>query len=97
MRKIVILLICIVIVLGLAVSAGAATTVTGATVNASVNSDGSCLITAEMKLHLERAVEDLSFPIPASARGVTLNGSGVMTSRSGDTQLVKLDRLVGGV
>ena len=97
MRKIVILLICIVIVLGLAVSTGAATTVTGATVNASVNSDGSCLITAEMKLHLERAVEDLSFPIPASARGVTLNGSGVMTSRSGDTQLVKLDRLVGGV
>ncbi len=97
MRRFMILCLCICTVLGLAVSAGAATTVSDASITASVTSDGSCQITADLLLHLDRAVEELSFPIPASARGVTLNGSPAWTSRSGDSQLIKLDRLVGSV
>lgn len=97
MRRIILIILCICAVLGLAVSAGAATTVSDASISAAVTSDGNCQITMDLLLHLDRAVDELSFPIPASARGVTLNGNTAWTSRSGDSQLVKLDRLVGSV
>lgn len=97
MRRFLLILICICAIFGLAVSTQAATTVSTASISAAVTSDGSCQITADIQLQLDRAVEELSFPIPASARGVTLNGSTAWTSRSGDSQLIKLDRLVGSM
>lgn len=91
------ILVCIGVVLGLAVSAGAVTAVSSATVSVAVTSDGSCQVTADLLLHLDSVVGELSFPIPASARGVTLNGNSAWTSRSGDAQLIQLDRVVGSV
>ena len=83
--------------MALAVSAAAATTISKGTISAAVTSDGNCQITADLLLHLDKAVDELSFPVPANARGVTLNGQSAWTSPSGDAQLIKLDRLVGSM
>ena len=83
MRRFLVILLCICAVLGMAVSAHAA--------------DGNCLVNADLNLHLDKAVEELSFPVPGNARGVTLNGQTAWTSHSGDSQLIKLDRLVGSM
>ena len=97
MRRVILVLLCAVVLCSFVVSAGAATTITGATISAAVTSDGSCQITVDVVLRLEKVLGELTFPIPANARSVTVNGSSAWTSRSGDSQLVKLDRLVGSV
>ena len=97
MRRFLVILLCICAVLGMAVSAHAATTVSKAVITVSVTADGSCLVNADLNLHLDKAVEELSFPVPGNARGVTLNGQTAWTSHSGDSQLIKLDRLVGSM
>jgi len=97
LRRIWSILMLMAVILSLAVSATAATTISKGTISAAVTSDGSCQITADLLLHLDKAVEELSFPVPANARGVTLNGQSAWTTRSGDSQLIKLDRLVGSM
>ena len=97
MGRFLVILLCICVILGMAVSADAATTVSKAIITVSVTADGNCLVNTDLNLHLDKAVEELAFPIPANARGVTLNGSTAWTSRSGDSQLIKLDRLVGSM
>ena len=97
MRRFLVILLCICAVLGMSLSAHAATTVSKAVITVSVTADGNCLVNADLNLHLDKAVEELSFPVPGNARGVTLNGQTAWTSHSGDSQLIKLDRLVGSM
>ena len=80
-----------------------ATTVCAATGASSVKSfatvaaDGSCQVTMTVTLHLEQPVEKLRFPVPAEATGITLNGSRVSVSKSGDAKRVDLGKLVKNV
>lgn len=61
-----------------------------------VNIDGDCMVTVQMTLHLESAEESLYYPLPGNATGITVNGSTVNPSRSGDYALVNLSRLTSG-
>ena len=74
-------------------AASGATAVDG---HATVSSDGKCQISITASLHLEKAVSDLTFPIPQEARDVVLNGSRVRPKLSGDLRLVDLSGVVGG-
>lgn len=62
-----------------------------------VSSDGTCQITLSVTLQIDQAQDQLKFPIPAGATGVTLNGSRARTQKSGDVLLVDLSRLFKGV
>ncbi len=95
-RTIAFLLSLILIVL-LACPAFAANTVTGTTLSAAVTPDGTCQVTVDLQLHLETPSNNLTYPLPRSARGVTLNGNAARTSRSGEFLLVKLGGVDGVV
>lgn len=96
MRKAGILLLTLLLVLALPVTGFAATAASKASLSAAVSSNGSCQVTLDLQLHLDSAPEDLDFPLPRNARGVTLNGSNARTRRSGDVLNVDLSNLLGG-
>ena len=74
----------------------AASTATRLDYTGTVNIDGDCMVTVQMTLHLESAEENLYYPLPGSATGITVNGSSPSTTRSGDNILVNLSRLTSG-
>lgn len=85
----VLLLLC-----ALAVPVSAATEASSASCAATVYSDGSCQISMTVTLHLDQGLNDLNFPIPAEATGVTLNGGRVNTSQEGSVRQISLEKLV---
>lgn len=97
MRKLTSLGLCCLLIAYLAVGVCAATGVSGQESFATVSADGSCQVTTTVTFHLESPMEKLRFPIPKEATGVTLNGSRVSASRSGDVRLINLSRLTKNV
>ena len=81
----------------LAVSVSAETQATGVTTFATVTSDESCDVTMTVTIHLDEPVAKLTFPIPAKANNVTLNGSRTSTSGSGGVRMVDLTKITGGL
>ena len=47
-----------------------------------VDVNGNCLVSLNITIRLDQAVDDLYFPLPADASDVRLNGSSVFTSSS---------------
>jgi len=95
MRRAAAILLCLILIVSLCTMAYAATGISASTLAASVSSDGTCLVSMDIQLRLESAVENLTFPIPGNARSITLNGSPARTSRSGGMRHIKLGSLVG--
>lgn len=62
---------------------------------ATVSSDGSCQVSLTATLHLEQPADDLTFPVPDSATSITLNGSRIRASKSGQFRYVDLSGTVG--
>ncbi|MBQ7802232.1 MAG: DUF2207 domain-containing protein [Oscillospiraceae bacterium] len=60
-----------------------------------VASDGSCTVSMSVSIKLESAATGLTFPLPGSAKNVTMNGASVRTSKSGDVILADLSYLDG--
>lgn len=60
----------------------------------SVTAEGDCLVTMTVMLRLETAHSSLTFPLPANARNITMNGSSVFTSRSASATDVDISRIV---
>ena len=58
-----------------------------------VNSEGDCLASMTVNLRLENAMDKLYFPLPLSAKNITLNNSPVSTSRSAAATLVDISKL----
>lgn len=81
----------------LAIPAAAATSASQVDSFLTVTTDGTCQVTTTVTLHLEQAQGDLSFPVPAGAANVTLNGSRARTSAGGDRLYVDLSKAYGGV
>lgn len=86
-----------VLVLLLAFPAAAASSASQVESFLTVAADGSCQVTTTVTLHLEQTQGDLSFPIPAGAANVTLNGSRAKTTAGGDRLYVDLSKAYGGV
>lgn len=58
-----------------------------------VNTDGDCLVTMQVSLRLENSYDSLSFPLPATAKNITLNGSNVSATRTDSAVLVDISRI----
>ncbi len=85
------------LVICLSLGAFAATGATGVSNFSTVSSDGSCQITLSATLHLDAAVDDLLFPVPADATGITVNGSRARAPKDGQVRQVDLSRILGKV
>lgn len=97
-RLIVIAVLCCMIVLSLAIPAFADSTATGVQNYATVTSDGNCEVTLTVSLHLEEAIPNLTFPLPATATNIKMDGGNAKTSRSGaaiEVDLSHLENFVG--
>ncbi len=67
-----------------------------ATSKTEVGSDGTCEVSLTVTLRLEEDVDDLTFPLPAEARNIDLNGSLAKTGNSGGRRNVDLSDIVAG-
>lgn len=97
MKKAVAALLTLIFIFSLATAVSAATAVTGGEFNATVSSDGSCLVTMEMQLHLDAGDANLVFSLPSNAKSITINGKSARTTLSGSTRGVKLSSAIGNV
>lgn len=97
MKKAVAGILLLLLIFGLAITASATTGVTGGEFNATVSSDGSCLVTMEMQLHMEAGESNLVFPLPSNAKSITINGKPARTTLSGSSRGVKLSSVLGNV
>ena len=61
-----------------------------------VNSEGDCTVEMNVNLRLETMVDDLVFPLPANATGITLNGSPVNTTKTNSATLVNISKISSG-
>ena len=59
-----------------------------------ISADGSCDVTLTVVLQLDSVPKDLSFPLPADAREVTVNGIKVSTSVRGSYRLADLTGVI---
>ena len=62
---------------------------------ATVAADGSCQVTVTATVHLQQPLPELSFPIPAEATDVTLNGARVFPGKNGSVRNVDLSGILG--
>ena len=62
-----------------------------------VNSDGDCMVSLSLRLRLETPVESLTFPVPANATDISVNGGGARTTKSASAIDVDISRVVGGM
>lgn len=60
-----------------------------------VSSTGTCQVNLSVTIHLDSAVDDLEFPLPAAAKNISVNGSRVSARRDGPFRYVNLSRYLG--
>ncbi|MBQ3193489.1 MAG: DUF2207 domain-containing protein [Oscillospiraceae bacterium] len=63
---------------------------------ATVNSEGDCLVTMTVNLRLEAMHDKMTFPLPLNAKGITLNGSNVSTTKSASSIDVDISKITTG-
>ncbi len=61
-----------------------------------VTSDGDCLVTMNVTLRLEAALDKLTFPLPANAKNITMNNASVSTSKSESATYVDISKISQG-
>lgn len=62
-----------------------------------INSDGDCLVSMNVNLHLDASDDGLTYPLPYGSENITMNGSSVASSRVGNAILVAIGRVTGGM
>lgn len=97
MRRIAVFLLCIVTIFCLCISASATTGISSIITHATVSSDGTAHVTSTVTVHLEQPLEKLSFPVPADASAVSLNGSRVATHGGAGSRAIDLSNTLGGI
>ncbi len=95
MKKALSCILLLVLLFSLAMPVSAITGISGGEFNATVSSDGSCLVTMELQLHMDGGDSNLVFPLPSNAKSITINGKPARTTLSGSTRGVKLSSVVG--
>ena len=97
MRRLLIPITLLILLFCLATGVSAATEASSVSCTAVVSSNESCDVTVTAIFRLEEAVSELKFPVPVKASGITLNGSRVGSSISGDVRLIDLTQITGGM
>ncbi len=80
----------------LGIPAMAASTVSGVVGSAVVSKDGSCQVEISITVSLDATQDDLTFPLPADAEQITLNGQKAQTRKADDKLLVVLPAMNAG-
>ena len=98
MKRRLVLLIVLCMMLGvIAMPASAESSASKVESFVTVNADGDCIVALTVTLHLESSYESLSFPLPADATNITMNGSSVRTVKTATAQEVDVARATGGL
>ena len=95
MRRAAAILLSLFLIIYIAFPVSAATSVTDSRLNASVATDGTCIVNLELHFRLDAPDKDLSFPIPLNARSITVNGNSARTYTENGVRQVKLGSVVG--
>jgi hypothetical protein len=93
MRRIIFVILCIFL---LATTVSAAGTVREMTSATQVDSDGSCQVSLTMQISMDSAKDDLVFPLPRTARDVSINGHAVRSPLRSGYRIVDLSDVVPG-
>lgn len=93
MRRVFLLILCLLL---LTTAVSAAGSVTGLQSNATLASDGTCQISMVLQLTVDGTESDLQFPLPGTARDITLNGSSAKTNRADSLRWVDLSEVIYG-
>ena len=100
-KRIFALFFVVILALGMCVGASAAETdnTRASTVSIFVNvsNDGNCDVTTNVTLHVDTPQKNLTYPVPANASNVTLNGKAVLTQKTGQARQVDIGRVLGGM
>ena len=64
-------------------------------IRATVTAEGDCLVSMNVLLRMESAQPQLKFPLPANAKGITMNGANVSSTKVGTATLVDISRITG--
>lgn len=91
MRRILYIILCIAL---LAVPVSALSSISSATNETIIETDGTCRVTLTLTLRLEEAAPGLVFPLPASARDITVNGVSAKSAHVSGLRNVELDDFV---
>ncbi len=97
MKKWLLIVFAFALIFASAFSVSAATGASTVSCYATVASDESCQVTLSVTLHLESAVDSLKLPLPAQATNITVNGSRVRASKSGDVRNIDLSKVMGNL
>ncbi len=97
MRRFSVIFICAVLLLGSVFCAGAEESASRVDIFATVGADESCQVAVTAMLHTENTESNLTFPVPMDATSVTLNGSRVRTSVSGNARFIDLSSALKGM
>ncbi len=95
MRRVTAILLSLLLIIYIALPVSGATGVTDSRLNASVATDGTCIVNLELQLRLDAPDKNLSFPIPLNARNITVNGNSARTYTENGVRHVKLGSVVG--
>lgn len=93
MRRIFLAILCLLL---LTTAVSAAGSVTDLQSNATLASDGTCQISMVLQLSMDGTESDLKFPLPGTARDITLNGDRAKTSRANSLRWVDLSEEIHG-
>ena len=62
---------------------------------ATVTQNGACQVNMTVQIHLDQVADDLHFPVPEDATGITLNGHRVRTQSKNGVRLIDLSHALG--
>ena len=92
-RLFALLLVCVLMTGVITMPASAESAASSVDLYITVNAEGDALVTMQVLLRLETSYESLSFPLPANAKSITLNGQNVTSRQGNDATLVDISRL----
>ena len=98
MRRIAMMLLCIVLMAGVIVMparADSAASMVESYIN--VTPDGDCMISTTVRLRMETPVDNISFPLPLTATDITVNSGTPRITKTATAIEVDVSRTVGGV
>ena len=97
MRRVFMLLCCLVLMAGiLALPASAESMASKVESIVTVTQNGDCLVSTSARLYLDSPMENLTFPVPLNATDVTLNGGSARTTKTDTAIEVDISRIAGG-
>lgn len=87
----------IVLVCLLCVSVSAADGISAMESHSTVSANGECQVSINATVHLDAPVKSLTFPVPAEASGISLNGARVSAPLRNGARHIDIKGLTGGV